>query len=273
MEFESIWGDSKSMAWLKALSLPTLEWAIPFLPLMGLPDLLLKDPKILITIYTQAITEFNTQRQNRDWALAREGDHGELMREVVTNALQNLAIQMGRKVAVDLERWVLFHFFCNEAESAMFQWDIALRYAYVPKDSRRGQRKISPPVAFMPLLPEIWDLVNLERTKEIRNNLMRVAPAPDYEQSPYEYMEKCYEATMLSSALEQALTLKALQTIASRLDYTQRQEVVKWAQTQIQAMDSKNGYIRSQKLCGDKYLQVEPPGYDFPSVLDFPTQK
>jgi hypothetical protein len=110
--------------------------------------------------------------------------------------------------------------------------------------------------------------VNLERRTEITKNLMDVAPAPDYEQSPYEYMEKCYEATMLSSAIDQALTLKALQTIASRLDETQRQEVVKWAQTQIQAMDNTNGYIRSQKLCADKYLQSNLINLNFPSVFN-----
>ncbi|BAY41750.1 hypothetical protein NIES2111_61460 (plasmid) [Nostoc sp. NIES-2111] len=265
MEFESLWDDS---TWLPALSLPTLEWATPFLPLLGLPDLLLKQPEVLKGIHAQAINELQSQRQELGWALAKKGAMKKLTKEIVTQAFQNIAAQIGQEVAVNFKAWIIFHFICNEAQSAMFQWDVALNYAYLPENSRRGKRKISPPIELIQLLPEIWDLVDFERRKELDNHLMLVAPSPPNEQSPYEYMEKCYEATMISSALNQALTLKALQTIASRLDDTQRQEVVKWAQTQIQAMDNKNEYIRSQKLCADKYLQSNLINLNFPSVFN-----
>ena len=54
----------------------------------------------------------------------------------------------------------------------------------------------------MPILPLIASLVNLARRKEIDEHLMRVAPPPDYEQIPEEYMEHCYEATMLCGVIE-----------------------------------------------------------------------
>jgi hypothetical protein len=265
MELEFLWDHSK---WFPGLSLPTLEWATPFLPLMGLPDLLLKQPEVLKVIHAQAITEFQKKRQELGWALAREGAFSQLTKEIVTLALKNLAVQMGQSVAVDLEAWIIFHFICNCTQMAMFEWDVVLSYAYLPKDSRRGQRKIPPPDVLISLLPEIYDFVNFERRELLINSLRDVAPAPQHEQIPYERLEKCFEATMLSSALDQALTLRALQTIASRLDNTQRHEVVKWAEAQLIAMDGKHGYTRSQKLSGDKYFILQLTDLNFPSVFE-----
>lgn len=192
MELELNWGGSK---WFLALSLPTLEWAAPFLPLMGLPDILLEQPEVLISIHAQAVTEFQQRRQQLGWALASHGAYAQQAREVFTIALQNLDVKMGREVAVNLEAWIIFHFFYNEARIAMSEWGVVLSYAYLDKDSRRGQRKIDPPLALIPLLPDIYDFVNHERRQLLDKNLMDVAPAPAYEQIPYEYMEKCFEAT------------------------------------------------------------------------------
>jgi hypothetical protein len=81
-------------------------------------------------------------------------------------------------------------------------------------------------------------------------------------------MEKFHEATMLSSALFQALTFKALQLIALKLDRNQQYEVVKWAQAQIIAMDRHHGYTRSQKICGNKYLTLDIVDLNLSSILD-----
>ncbi len=267
MTIEDLWGNRGVMHWLQALSLPTLPWASPFIPLMGLPNSLLEQPQIWESIYTQAVIEYETRLKLGDWTPTSDGGRGNLMRQIVTKALQQLAIEMGQDVAQDLERWVLFHFFCPEAKAAMRIWGVVLSYAYLPEDSRRGRKKVQPPAVLVPLLPEIWDLVNHERRSEIRDTLMRSAPPPPYEQSPCTYMEQCYEATMISWAFNQALTLKALQTIAKRLNQTERKEVVAWAEVQLKTMDSRHGPTNAQKLCGDKYLGVEPDCSNMPSVL------
>ena len=117
-----------------------------------------------------------------------------------------------------------------------------------------------------PILPEISELVNLDRRTEIKDAWRRVALPPPYEQIPYEYMEHCYEELLLSVAFDRALTLKALQTIASRLNDMERKEVAMWAQAQALIM-YRDG--KPENLCGDKYLQVELPCFDVPSLLDF----
>ncbi|TAF85709.1 MAG: hypothetical protein EAZ25_11710 [Oscillatoriales cyanobacterium] len=267
MELDFSWKDTESSEYLEALSLPTLPWAAPFLPLLGLPNALLEQPSIWESIYTQAFIEHETRYRMRDWT-GTHGERGELVRQIVTKALPLLAQQMGRNVVLDLEKWVRFHFFCPEAERAMREWGITLRIAYFSPNSRKYHRKIPPPAVLVPILPLIEELVDFDRRTEIYQHLKRVAPPPPYEQIPYEYMEHCYEMTMISGVLDQALTLKALQTIASRLNDMERKEVAMWAQAQALIM-YRDG--KPENLCGDKYLQVELPCFDVPSLLDFYT--
>ena len=266
LELDFSWkDDGESGKYFEALSLPTLPWAAPFLPLLGLPNDLLEQPYIWESIYTQAFIEYETHDLMRNWN-GIHGERGELARQVVTKALPLLAQQMGRDVAIDLEKWVRFHFFCPEAKKAMREWERTLRDAYLLPDSRRYHRKVPPPAVLVPILPLIAELVDFDRRTEIDQHLMRVAPPPPYEQIPYEYMEHCYEATMLSGVIDRSLTLKALQTIASKLNDTERLEVVAWAEAQARIM-YRDG--KPENLCGDKYLQVELPCFDVPSLLDF----
>ncbi|MEG4288377.1 hypothetical protein Q5692_07020 [Microcoleus sp. C2C3] len=81
-------------------------------------------------------------------------------------------------------------------------------------------------------------------------------------------MEHCYEELLLSVAFDRPLTLKALQTIASRLNGTERSEVITRAEAQARIM-YRDG--KPKNLCGDKYLPVELPCFDVPSLLDFST--
>jgi hypothetical protein len=267
LELDFSWEDTESWKYFRALSLPTLPWAAPFLPLLGLPNALLEQPSIWESIYTQAFIEHETRYRMRDWT-GTHGERGELVRQVIVKALPLLAQQMGRNVAIDLEKWVRFHFFCPEAKRAMREWERTLRIAYFSPNSRKYQRKIPPSAVLVPILPLIEELMDFDRRTEINDALKRVAPPPPYEQIPYEYMEHCYEMTMISVVLDQALTLKSLQTIASRLNDMERSEVAMWAQDQARIM-YRDG--KPENLCGDKYLQVELPCFDVPSLLDFST--
>ncbi|MCC3488961.1 MAG: hypothetical protein JGK35_00010, partial [Microcoleus sp. PH2017_16_JOR_D_A] len=178
LELDFSWKDIESWNYLRALSLPTLPWAAPFLPLLGLPNALLEQPSIWESIYTQAFIEHETHNRMRDWTGSPDGERGELVRQVIVKALSLLAQQMGRNVAIDLEKWVRFHFFCLEAERAMREWGITLRIAYFSPNSRKYHRKIPPPAALVPILPLIQELVDLDRRTEINHALERVAPPP-----------------------------------------------------------------------------------------------
>lgn len=269
----SPWNDTESMYWLPALSLPTQAWAKPFIPLLGLPRELLEQPEVWHSIYAWAAEEHETRWEALDWAVGQEGGPGGLVREVVLQALEKLAEQTSKDVAINLGGWVLFHFFCSEASAAMREWEAVLRLAYMGEYSRRGRRvKVPPPQALESLLPDIYQDINFPRRQEIQQQIKRLAPPPPKELIPYERLDNCYEATLLSKAVDQGMTLSVLQYIAGKLELCQRQEVVNWAQQQFCKMDSRYGPMYAKDLCGDKYLRPELPWAHLPSVFDIPAQ-
>jgi hypothetical protein len=276
MEITYPWGDTASSNCLLVLSVPILEWAQPFIPLLELPPTLLEAQKEWQFLHTQAVKEYETRLWAGDWAVGQEGGPGGLVRQVVIKFLGKLADQKEEQVAIALGRWVLFHFFCPEARTALSWWGIVLRYAYLREDSRRGRRKVSPPLVLVPLLPELYPLVNLERRLNIDAQIKAIAPPPPPEQQeliPDTRMENCFEAALLRIAVDQALSYQGLQVIARKLNPKQQQEVVNWAEIQLKTMSPRYGGVaNAQKLCGNKYLRPDPPWQwqDIPSVFDIP---
>lgn len=102
MKYENLWAGSRY--WLPAFSLPLLHWVKPFLPFLGLPDFILKQPLIWEQIYTQAALEYQTSIGTQHLS---GKDYDQVIKEVVTKALQNLASEAGRDMAMDFERWVI----------------------------------------------------------------------------------------------------------------------------------------------------------------------
>lgn len=89
--------------WLPALSLVTLPWARPFLPVLGLPRPLLEQLEVWEPIYLGAVTEYQTRRNVHNWIQNKSAERSELLRQVVTEALLELADQLGQSVALALE--------------------------------------------------------------------------------------------------------------------------------------------------------------------------
>lgn len=264
------WDNVQSNNWLRAFSLPTLTWMQPFLTLLELPIALLEDLERYKSIYTNVATEYETQIRAKDWVAIQYAGRGEVTRQAVIAVLQQLSNQIGHNVAVELEQWVWFHFFCPQASLAMNEWETVLSSAYFSPGSRRGRQKVPPPPGLKRLLPELHDLVRLKRRQEIRSALQQLAPPPAYEQTPYEKLDKCYEYTMASIAIDQALTFKALQTIVNHLSEAECLEIVAWAKTQCRVMSSR--YERPEHLCENKYLQAKLPQPPTQLTLEFSDQ-
>ncbi|OYE04666.1 hypothetical protein, partial [Nostoc sp. 'Peltigera membranacea cyanobiont' 232] len=259
MKYDNLWAGSRY--WLPAFSLPLLHWVKPFLPFLGLPDFILKQPLIWEQIYTQAALEYQTSIGTQH--LSGKA-YDQVIKEVVTKALQNLGSQAGRDVAMDFERWVIAHFCCHELDIVLHKWRSLLAIACKPPGSRRD--RVPPPAVLVPILPEIADFIGFDRPFDIYSEVRTVAPLPEYEQIPYERLGICYEATMLTGAIQIALTIKALKAIASQLNTKERQEVALWAELQHQVLRPYT--YTPNELGGDKYLRVELPCQDAPSVID-----
>lgn len=265
-EYNRLWRSSDEFNWLGAMSLPALSWVRPFLPLLGLPAVLVERPDIWTPIYKEMILDQrNRSRELSNLAIeVREQAEAQLLHQVITKALFKLADRLGQEVAVEFEHWVRRHFLCHEVELAMNAWLSVLRAACDPPGSRCDQ--VPPIVVLLPILPEIKNLVSLQHRTEINEAIEKVVPPPPYEQIPYEKMTTCYETLLVQKAAQQASTMKALQTIASRLNDKDRTQVIAWAVAQAEAIRP----TIKPRLKGNKYLQTKLPCSDLPSVFDLP---
>ena len=180
MTYSHIWENIAPEQWLnRILSLPTLPWVRPILPQMGLPTALVEQPEVWAAIYASAVAEHQKRLKTKDWAVGTPDGWRNLVRQVVSKALQKLALEMGRDVAIDLERWVMRHFFCQELDWTMSRWYLVLDTACQPPNS--DSRQIPPPAVLVPILPEIESIVNYEQRFEFDSTLKQISPPPSQE--------------------------------------------------------------------------------------------
>lgn len=267
MTSEALWRDWKPRLWIPALSLPTLAWTRPFLAMMGLPRDVVQQPEIWEPIYTQALKEYNVFMEpfwkvgGDEYTLAEM----EATQTVLTKAFQQLASQLGKSTVIELERWVRRHFLNYEIERAMRCWAFVLGNACLPADSESDQ--IPPPALLLPLLPEITGLIyyGINGSEYVLKHMRPSSRTKEVGQNEDEFVWTS-EIALVHQVIKQELTIRALKTIAEKLNEQEHAEVLDWALSQAKAISVTS----PECLSGDKYLQVEPPFFDFPSVLDIP---
>jgi hypothetical protein len=257
-----IWEDTE-LWWSNALLLPTLLWARPILNRMGLPDAIVKQPEVWASIYPKIDIEYETgqklirEKVKNGEPVTIEGARA-LWRDVVTNALRKLADAQGYNTAIELEHWVIRHFFSEEFHRSMYAWYFVLDRSCLPADY--DEKQIAPPTVMIPIIPEIYDLVIYEKRQDFLETLKQISP-------PFKdgIVDICSEALTISNIAEDTSIMKALQIIASKLSKAEREEVILWAKLQAEKLKSA---IKVEDLKEGKYLQIEAPYSDIPSVLD-----
>ncbi|NJL51441.1 MAG: hypothetical protein HC930_03095 [Hydrococcus sp. SU_1_0] len=137
-------------------------------------------------------------------------------------------------------------------------WQFVFSRGCLPPNTRKNQ--IPPQFCYfiylLLYLSDIEELVNYSKIAEIGESIKSVAPPPSEPLAPDEQMEHCYEATLLRRVIEQALTLKALKIIASKMNQEEYNEVIKWAEKQVIAR--KIGIPKLEYLQPEKYFQISP---------------
>jgi len=262
MNFYKVWDGST--VWLMTLSLPTLPWLKPFLPLLGMPSLLLENEALCEIIYISAAEEYEKRWSMEDWAVGKRWGLGLLMQSVVRRAFEQFEEKLGGEVTLAWEHWILFHIFDHEAEMALHSWKHAFIDAWNLLESRGGKNKIMPPEFLIPLLPEIRALI-WEQARRVSDEIEAAAPPPPYEQIPYEKMDKCYESLLAREAVEREIAWKVLRMLKQELNLAQQQRLVEWAQDRLRVYP----YLResrAQNLCGSKYLCGEFTDLNYPSI-------
>lgn len=264
---EAFWKGWDAWRWIPALSLPTLPWTRPFLAIMGLPTSIVKYPEVWTPIYTQAVDEYHARIQPLSKLGGDEYTWAELKVKhiVLFKAFQNLEQQIDKTVAADLERWVRRNFLSFEVESATSAWQTVLHVGFLCNENHNNH--IPPPNTLITLSPDIEEIIyyGIYGSQFILNNMMPSLPQERVEETECE-TPWLKEILLVHQAISQELTLRVLKIIVSKLNEQERSEFLQWALAQAEAIS----VTTLEKLGKDKYLQVEPPYFDFPSVLDLP---
>jgi hypothetical protein len=261
MNYDDVWGNSAPMYWLRALSLPILPWAKPFINDLELPLGLLENLNVWEPIYQEAVIEEDNRLKQENWLVEKRS---ELTYQIVTKALNKLAASISRDVAVDFEYWVIRNFFDFDTEIALENWGRILRLGCRSPNTHRCQ--VSPPKVLTPILFTIAPLVSSDRSIDLLIETNEAAPSTGGITEGGN-IEKCYEGAMLFQAIKQALVIKALKTITDALNVQEQQDVLIWSRLQAEAI---GGLINSDLnyLCSMAFLRREFKSLSFPSVLN-----
>ena len=255
------WRYTDISKWKRAFSIPTLTWAKPFIPLLGLPQAMRDNPEVWSEIYHVAIADYQHRLDIKDWEISNPRGYSNLVEQVFSKAFQKLAEQMGEQTAINFEKWILLYIFCKDFRLAMKSWSNLLHYTCHPNK----KYEIFPlPKAFELLLSDIAPTLSREYEKQIEKSIYDVAPAPAEEQIPYEKLDYVYEALVIEKIIRKALTMEVLHLISSRLTQPDRKEFIEWAEAQ-----SLLWYRISypDHLQPDLYLVNEMPTTDLPLKL------
>jgi len=148
--------------WKRAFIIPTLPWAQPFVPLLGLPKSMISRPEVWSEIYHVAIADYQHRLETKDWEIDNPRGYSNLVKQVFSKAFQKLAEQMGAKTAIDFETWILLYFFSDDFELAMRSWLGLLRFTCHP---RKHYEVFPLPSAFKLLLSDIAPTLSFDHEK------------------------------------------------------------------------------------------------------------
>ncbi len=265
ISLSNIW-DSNELWWLRAFKLPTLKWTKPIIKYMGLPTSLADNPKIWASIYPSVEFEYHRRSKIRkpEFEIFQGISKPLPWRQVIQSALQELANFLGRNVAVEFEHWVIRHFLYKEVHWSLNAWSYVLDRACQHFDY--DGKRVAPPAILAIMLPEIKKLVIYKNIEELREIIRRISPPPVGEDKP---LGICSNALWIQDIVEDESIIKALKIIASKTNPQEHKEIIQWAEMQAVKLSTGTTLINAEDLQGDKYLRVEPPLFDFPSILDF----
>jgi hypothetical protein len=244
-----LWNDGNSVLWLPALSLPILPEVQPLLPHMGLSSQLLDHLSQWQPIYESAIAKRN-RRSELECPLPNY--RGEPIREIILQALQQFADQTDRPIAVELDRWVRRHVFCESLGRSLRGWQRILLEAtrYHPS----SPKAVRCPDSLETLLPQIETWL----TTDFSSALRKVLPNPDN-------LDQSFAKQCLGEILERSVIIQSLCYIAQSLTAREIQQLVGWSR--LQAIVLQTDVIDLQ---GDRLLQATLPCSNVPSILDLP---
>jgi hypothetical protein len=259
-----LWNPSAIARWKEGLGFLLNPWTSKYLPLLHLSPSLIGSLEIWRPIYDSMQAELTSLIWNDD--VIREG-YQYRERTAVLWALRQFAEATSNETAIELDRWVRRHFFCENLKISLRVWKRLLSIAYTFEHTT--EKIIHPPDALIAILrlssqpAEYISVLNRERShwQSVNQSIKDwVAVNPEI---TYSFEEDSAIFT-LGGMIEDCVVIRCLQEMATQLTFWEIQDAVCWALMQASVWMRNDGLA----LCGDTLIRVELPCHDTPSVLE-----
>jgi hypothetical protein len=256
LDAEPLWPDGVGDAWLDALRLPTLAWARPLLPLLGLPPAVVRAPEALEPVHQQALADRQALLEATAVVEPSEGLDGAITREVVIRAMHRLAGEVGEAAGAAFERWTRTHLVSHDITRALFAWRmILLRFLRAaPADAD------PPPQALMDRRDQLDEILDPARSRELDDLLSELAPPPgEYERELG--LAIAADALAIKEIVWNRWTLEGLEELGTTLSEPERNDVAAWVSRQARAHSEG-----AEEIAPAELLRFLPPGDVFAGV-------
>jgi hypothetical protein len=289
---------------MRVLVLPTIDYFLPYLAASGFPDYLIQHPDVWKAVFAEftplfekAIDDFDEWAENvqsnwytpvreayelnptleqsemsnhrrifvQGYDIVRFNIHSKMWK----NILKMLASRAGKPVAIELERWMYYHYFSDRFNNAVERWWIVLN------DTDSVPDCLEPMLDIIEGLNDGNELfkisVDLEELYaryyadyDLKSNSAAVgryflSDGTDAHRPPY--VANYY---LLEQAWTKTKVMPILQLFARTLNPEQIQIVVQWAKEFDGGVFSDDPSI----LCEDELITTKVLFSDLPSILD-----
>ncbi len=232
--------------------MPVLSWVEPFLPLLGLPEVLVDRPSALNGLPQQLRASYDEGFQAATQPVFFEAE-SQIIRRSLTQALEELASRTSDRVAMDFELWARRHFINNKIQETLAAWRAIFCASDRPKPEKSSHLSTR--------LVEANAAALKRKSKELDIEVQRVAPPPTQEEaeSGLDYSEYGY---MILSIANAEWTIQSLNILANNLSPSERDELLEWAKKVADHIA-----LDVESLQGERYLQQKKPWLDLPTIL------
>jgi hypothetical protein len=262
-----LWNTSAIAKWVQGLGFLLNPWVKKYTPILHISPQLVDTLEVWRPIYSSMQSELVSSEFN----IIIEDNYQYEPRNTIIRALQQLSEASTYEIAIELDRWVRRHFFCEYLQKSLRVWERLFSIAY--RFENETESIVKPPEELINILYGLnespYALNIFDDEKDYWRNINRdikgwLAANPNV---TFDSVQENSEILTLGTIIEECSTIWCFQQISLQLTFWEMQNVVRWALMQASVWRGHDRlFIR-----GDELIKLELPCHNTPSVLEMYT--